>query len=282
MDKFDQDAEFQPRSTVLLCVLGLCAALIFTGFVALGTWQVQRLYWKLDLIERVEARVHAPAVPAPGPDRWQQLNAEADEYRHVHMTGQFLYQYTTRVKASTRLGSGFWLLTPLRSTDGNIVLVNRGFVPEAPAQRNPQSLHNKTAEPNNDQSDAGQDTIVTGLLRMSEPGGAFLRHNDPGGNRWYSRDVSAMAAAHRLSHVAPYFIDADAAAERASSDQPVGGLTVISFHNNHLVYAITWYALALMVAGACFWVAREERRLRRGGDTCAGGRGRGNEGVSKN
>ena len=41
---------------------------------------------------------------------------------------------------------------------------------------------------------------------------------------------------------------------------PVGGLTVISFHNNHLVYALTWYAMALMAAGACFLVVREGRK----------------------
>jgi surfeit locus 1 family protein len=47
--------------------------------------------------------------------------------------------------------------------------------------------------------------------------------------------------------------------------QPVAGLTVVSFHNNHLVYAITWYALALMVLGAALWIAREERWKRRPG-----------------
>src|SRR3546814_6228890 len=53
---------------------------------------------------------------------------------------------------------------------------------------------------------------VTGLLRMSEPGGAFLHHNDPDNGRWYSRDVAAIAAAQGLAgtKVAPYFIDADA------------------------------------------------------------------------
>jgi surfeit locus 1 family protein len=108
------------------------------------------------------------------------------------------------------------------------------------------------------------------LLRISEPGGGFLRHNDPAGNRWYSRDIQAIAAARGLAQVAPYFVDADAAEDPADKqtgsgnlDHPVGGLTVISFRNDHLVYAITWYALALMVLGAGLWLMREERRLRR-------------------
>ena len=38
---------------------------------------------------------------------------------------------------------------------------------------------------------------------------------------------------------------------------PVGGLTVIAFRNNHLVYALTWFALALMLAGAAWSCVRD-------------------------
>ena len=240
------------RSTTTLVVLSLCALLLFSGLLALGTWQVRRLHWKLDLIARVDRRVHAAPVSAPGPERWSSITAESDEYRRVRLRGSFLYALTTRVHASTELGSGYWLMTPLRREDGTIVLVNRGFVPI-------------------DASPAGggagpEVSIVTGLLRISEPGGAFLHHNDPAANRWYSRDVKAIAAARGLRRVAPYFIDADAQQGQAvdgSTRYPVGGLTVIAFHNNHLVYALTWYGLAAMVAVGVFWVVRDERRLRR-------------------
>ena len=98
---------------------------------------------------------------------------------------------------------------------------------------------------------------------MTEPRGAFLRHNDAAANHWYSRDVQAIAVARGLTHVAPYFIDAKAASPGAvppGSVVPVGGLTVIAFHNSHLVYAITWYTLALMVAGAIWLGIRSETR----------------------
>jgi surfeit locus 1 family protein len=39
---------------------------------------------------------------------------------------------------------------------------------------------------------------------------------------------------------------------------------VLEFPNNHLVYLLTWYALALMTAVALWWLLREELRLRRG------------------
>jgi surfeit locus 1 family protein len=295
-DPVSQEAEPRRRSFATLLTLGICALLVFAGFIALGTWQLQRLQWKLALIERVEQRVHAAPVPAPGPGHWPQVSAEADEYRHVRVTGTFLYELTTKVQATTALGSGYWLLTPLRSADGYVVLVNRGFIPAEAADRNRQDSNNETRgtrDARKHQSNADRDmSTVNGLLRMSEPGGAFLRHNDPAGKRWYSRDVQAIAAARGLSDVAPYFVDvdtvkkpADETSEDGSADAPIGGLTVISFHNNHLVYALTWYALALMVAGACLWVAREERSMRNpqaGADTRDDYDGRESEDGRKN
>lgn len=247
-----------PRTRTQLILLAICAGIVFSGFVGLGTWQLFRLQWKLDLIERVQQRVHAPAVAAPGPARWPHITAASDEYRHVRLSGTFLYPLTTRVQASTELGSGFWLLTPLRSADGSVVLVNRGFVPVRAGDW--------AREFRDDTIAASGVSSVTGLLRISESGFGFLRHNDPLANRWYSRDVQAIAAARHLSgvsRVAPYFVDADAGQEPVDAktgqraDSPVGGLTVIAFHNNHLVYALTWYALGLMVASGCFWAVRD-------------------------
>lgn len=245
------EAEHRPRSSAVRVGLVVVALILFAGFIALGTWQVYRLQWKLVLIERVEQRVHAAPVAAPGPDLWPQVTAASDEYRHVRLTGTFLPELSARVQAVTDLGSGYWLLTPLRLRDGNVVLINRGFIPPA------------TDIAAQDTSIALPEVSITGLLRISEPGGGFLRHNDPAADRWYSRDVQAIAATRKLQSVAPYFVDADAGSEvfaPGSTVRPVGGLTVIAFHNSHLVYALTWYALALMVAGAAFWVRRDARR----------------------
>jgi surfeit locus 1 family protein len=235
-------------------VLAILATLLIALFAGLGTWQVQRLQWKLALIERVESRVGAAPVAPPPPLRWAQVSKESDEYRHVRLAGHFLYEYTTPVQAVSELGAGFWLITPLCTADGSVVLVNRGFIPVAenkagryPARRanGNACLADRTAH------------AFTGLLRITEPGGGFLRENNPAGNRWFSRDVAAIAAAKGLPNVAPYFVDAARGQDPADApERPVGGLTVISFQNNHLVYAITWYALALMVIGAWWFVAR--------------------------
>jgi surfeit locus 1 family protein len=153
------------------------------------------------------------------------------------------------VQAATGLGGGYWVLTPLARDDGTIVFVNRGFVP--PDGRDPASWRQEAAP-----------VTVSGLLRVSEPGGGFLRTNDPATDRWYSRDVAAIAASRVLWSTAPYFIDAARAPE---AGLPVGGLTVIAFPNNHLAYALTWSALAAMAAAGAAFVHRDIVRSGRSG-----------------
>lgn len=233
-----------PPRRALRPLAWLGAGLLFTVFIALGSWQVQRLFWKLDLIARVEARVHAPAQTAPARPDWPTVNRARDEYRHVQVQGRWLPASALRVQAVTELGSGFWLMLALQQPSGDVVWVNQGFVASATAPASaPEGL-----------------ITVTGLLRLTEPGGAFLRHNDPARNRWFSRDVAAMGAAQGLSSLAPFFIDADKALSPAQPGVPVGGLTVVRFQNNHLVYALTWYTLAAMVLGAVWLVRRDAVR----------------------
>lgn len=210
--------------------------LAFAG-VALGVWQVQRRAWKHDLVEAVQTRSAANSVEAPGPQEWPQISADRDAYRRVMLTGTFRHDRETLVQAVTDLGGGFWVLTPLVG-ERFTVLVNRGFVP--PDRRAPETRA---------QGNPAGPVSVTGLLRITEPAGGFLRTNDAAGDRWYSRDVAAIAAARSLDRTAPYFIDADATTN--SGGYPVGGLTVVRFSDNHLVYALTWFALAI----GCAWGA---------------------------
>lgn len=241
------------RSTAARVALAVFAALAFFGFLALGTWQVERRAWKLDLIARVDQRVHAPAGTAPGRNEWPTVNAANDEYRHIRIAGTFLHDKETLVQASTRLGAGFWVLTPLKAADGTVVLVNRGFVPPEARERSARTASEPQGE-----------TTVAGLLRLTEPKGGFLRKNDPAADRWFSRDVQAIAAARGLADVAPYFVDAEATPAAATAQPtdtpawPAAGLTVIAFPNSHLVYALTWYGLALMVLIAAWFVRRSE------------------------
>lgn len=215
------------RNLGFTLVVGVAVA----TFCGLGVWQIQRLAWKEALIKRVDARVHAPAVTAPA--NGAQVTAERDEYRHVTVRGHFRGDAASQVYALTDYGAGDWVMTPLVREDGSIVYINRGFVP--------QNLTTPVATPSGE-------VTVTGLLRMPETKGwMFSQANDPARDAWYHRDIAAMTHKHGLTEVAPYFIDADATPNPGG--WPRGGLTVVRFANSHLVYAITWFALAAMLAG---------------------------------
>lgn len=215
----------------LLVALGLLATALFT---ALGVWQVERRAWKLDLIARVESRIHAPPVPVPARSAWSTVNERDHAYRRVRLQGRFLHDRETLVQALTAQGAGYWVMTPLLTGEG-AVLVNRGFVP--PDRRDSTTRRAGLIE---------GPVTVTGLIRTTEPGGTFLRANDEAAGRWFSRDVQAIARARGLPDAAPFFVDADARPNPGG--WPLGGLTVVSFRNTHLIYAITWFALAALSA----------------------------------
>lgn len=223
---------YRGRGVVVAAALAAVVVLL-----ALGIWQVERRAWKHALMAQVERRLSAPPVAAPGPARWPAIDA-GEAYTRVRAEGRFRPDSDILVQAVTGLGGGFWVVTPFDTVAGWTVLVNRGFVPAEQRAR----IEQPTSR------------TVTGLLRVSEPGGAFLRSNDPAAGRWYSRDVAEIARTQRLTEAAPYFIDADVGA----AGWPRGGMTVVRFADNHLVYALTWFALALLVAVLAWRALRRE------------------------
>lgn len=230
-------------SRLAVAVLYTLSALLITALLALGTWQVQRLGWKLDLIARIDARVHAEPVAPPARAEWATLKPEDYEYSRVQLSGEFQNDKEAAVYTVTDYGPGYWILTPMRLQDGSTVIINRGFVP----------TDKRLAETRQQGQITGSASVV-GLMRAPEHGGLFLRKNDPANGRWYSRNIEEIAAANGLSDTAPFYVDADATPN--AGGVPIGGLTQLKFPNSHLSYAITWYVLAVMVAGATWYVRR--------------------------
>ncbi len=222
--------------------LAALAALVACGvLISLGTWQLRRGAWKAALIARVQANAHALIVAAPSIETWARSDPLTWDYRRVEATGHYLEGRPALVRASTALGPGYWVMVPLQRADGGIVLINRGLI---------ATDHRETferADAASRDAHAAEAVTVTGLLRLPEPNGFWPRSNSPASERWFSRDIPSIAAARGLADVAPYFIDADASP--APSGEPIGGLTVLAFPDNHLLYAVTWYALALLLAG---------------------------------
>ena len=222
----------------------LLAACLIT--FALGCWQVQRRTWKHALIARVEAGLAAAPVPLPDPATWAQTDWNGQEYRRIEATGSFDFDREILVRGSSALGTGYWVMTPLRLTDGQALLVNRGFVPMGWHE----ARSGRSATPDH----------VVGLVRPSRQQEAWWRHNDPAHGIWVARDVGQLTAAMHLDHAAPFFVDLGdprAAPRPTPPDDPVPGLTVVQFADNHLQYAITWFVLSVAALWASLRVRRE-------------------------
>ena len=226
------------------------ALVVVLGLTGLGVWQLQRMGWKRALIAAVEQRAHLDPVAAPGPDTWAEVAAHPDDfiYRRVALRGHWLVDQDSFVQATTDLGAGYWLLSPLSRDDGSLVLVNRGFVSRREAVPLPVQAKGQSGE-----------VAIVGLLRQSEPTGSFPRRNDPAADRWYNRSLGQIAERRGLGTVAPFFVDAqaiDGAGVVPAGAEPVVGLTMIQFRDHHLGYALTWFTLALMTVAAVLRVLR--------------------------
>jgi surfeit locus 1 family protein len=240
------------RRSLVPVFVAVAAALAV--LLALGTWQLRRLAWKEALIARVEARVDAPAEPLPDPATWPELTPEDIEYRPVRLAGTFDHSREVHVFISIgqpkgpQGGQGFFVLTPLTLDDGNVVFVNRGFVPSE--KKDPATRMEGQA--------AGR-VEIEGLMRPAEEANWLSPTPDLAKNVWFVRNPAEMARASAIDPalVAPFTVDARAG--QSPGGLPQGGETVVSFSNNHLGYAITWYGLAAALVVVAFSFVRRWR-----------------------
>lgn len=214
--------------------------------LALGSWQVQRLFWKERLIAERHAAVTAPPVALP--DTLEA--AHGLEYHRVSAGGTFLPDHELFLGATDADGRlGYQVIEPLRLASGAVLLVDRGFVPEdkkLPASRS-------AGEPKGE-------VTITGLLRLPPRAKPhwFLPANNAERNYWFWVDIPAMAAAAGLDRVLPFYVDADSTPNPGGL--PRGGQTRLDLPNNHLQYAFTWYALAVALAVIAFIFLRRRAR----------------------
>lgn len=227
-----------------LAVPALAAGVGIAILVSLGVWQLQRLQWKEALIARVEVGLSAEPVAAPGPGAWADLDLAEREYQRVAATGHFLERgevyvvYTLTAPKGPVGGVGYLVMTPLVTDDGWTVYVNRGFVPRD--KRDPDQRAGSMIE---------GETTVTGLLRAPRRRAWFMPADDIAGNAWFSRDPRLYAEANGTApgDTAPYIIDVDFDPSLPGG-LPQGGETIVTFPNNHLQYALTWFGLAIVLA----------------------------------
>ena len=223
--------------------------------IGLGIWQLDRKIWKENLIATVTTRTARAPEPLPPRLNWERLLPEGNEYARVSFSAEFLegqeaYAYTagSSLRADVE-GQGFWVFAPARLAGGSLVIVNRGYVPldrKDPAGRTQGEPHGSVD--------------IVGIVRWPETRGMFTPADDVAGNVWYLRDIAAIAAAKKWATAAPFYIDEE-------SPVPPGGLPLpgklaVNLPDNHLQYAITWFGLALGLAGVYLvWVTRRFRRV---------------------
>lgn len=218
----------------------ILGGIVFMILIGLGTWQVERLRWKEDLLATIDARRHAEPLSLNEVELQYGRTGDVD-YTPVTATGEFMHDAERHFFATWQGASGYYVYTPLRLETGRVVFVNRGFVPFE--QKDPKTRQ---------QGQVSGPQTITGLARNPLPGkpSMMVPDNDPDKNIFYWKDLRAMAILSDLDvdrGVLPFFVDADARPNPGGL--PRGGVTMINLPNNHLQYAITWYGLAAALAG---------------------------------
>ena len=214
---------FRPGWPLTILVAGALAVL-----VTLGTWQVQRLAWKLDLIERIEAGLGAEPLNLPATE----AAIQALDHRPVTTSGTLRFDLAI-AKGSQQKGGipGARLIVPLERDDGIPILVDLGWIPEPVADHLGQTP-------------AAAET-VTGTLYLDHPEAKppFRPANEPEFRRWFWSDTTALRDWTGMPDLAAAtLVRSPDGIERTP---PIADPPAMTLSNDHLGYALTWYGLAL-------------------------------------
>jgi surfeit locus 1 family protein len=221
------------------------AACGVTLLLALGTWQVVRLFEKRAINDLRAARLAMAEAALPAeladPASW--------EFRRVTVQGRLSAAPELYLPCRSQRGNeGTCVLVALARAAGPPLLVNRGWVP--PSRKDP--ARRPAVQPD-------AEVTLTGVLRVAAQRTRFMPDNDPAKNVWFFYDLPAMAAALGQPALAPFYLEA-AADPAAAPGAPIGGQTRFQLPDNHLGYALTWFALAIALAVIFVLSQREARK----------------------
>jgi surfeit locus 1 family protein len=215
---------------------------VFIGFAGtacllyLGKWQVDRLYWKLDVLSKIEQKILATAVKLPNKP------SERDhEYLPVEILGQFTGK-SVRVLASRKnYGAGYRIINVFR-TNGRNLLVDLGFV----------GLNSSY------DISLNSDISLVGNLHWPNEVDTFTPEPDLKNNIWFARDVERIASFLQTDPILIILKDSSIKG-RNITPMPIDTKHI---PNDHLQYAITWFSLAIIWAlMSCLfvWNTRQKR-----------------------
>jgi surfeit locus 1 family protein len=219
----------------------------------LGLWQLDRKTWKENLIAAMTERLAREPADLPPRDRWGHLLQQREEFARVGFPAEFLpgeealvYSASSAFRPDVK-APGYWVFAPARLAGGSLVIINRGYVP----------LDRKDASSRIEGAPRGSIDVV-GIVRWPETRGMFTPADEPQNNVWYLRDIASIAAAKKWATAAPFYIEMEAPVP--AGGLPLPGKLQVNLPDNHLQYAITWFGLALALAGVCLvWLVRRLR-----------------------
>ncbi|PCJ03246.1 MAG: cytochrome oxidase biogenesis protein Surf1, facilitates heme A insertion [Alphaproteobacteria bacterium] len=203
----------------------------------LGTWQVQRLQWKSDILDAIEAEY---AVDASENLLSQAMLSEEIDFKRGHIVGTYMHDKTVLLQPRMHDGEvGYHVLTPLYLSGAQdiIILVNRGWVPfdwdvlGDDKARKPDGV-----------------LKITGMLRSVPRVSSFVPENVPAQSMWYRIDLEQIAVVRGLKGVASniFYVETEGADEKM---YPIAAATRINPNNNHAQYAFFWFAMAVAMVG---------------------------------
>jgi len=236
------------KSSILDATLMTLAGLVI--LIGLGVWQLDRKVWKENLITTLNTRLGRVPEDLPPRASWAQLREDKEEFRRVVFPAEFLdgeealvYTAGSPLRPDVK-GPGYWVFAPARLAGGSIILVNRGFVPadrKDPGTRTEGAPHGIVD--------------IVGVLRWPETRNSFTPADDPKNNVWFLRDSNSIAKFKTWLTAAPFYIDQEGPVPPGALPKP--GKLEVRLPDNHLQYAITWFGLALALAGVFIvWLAR--------------------------
>ncbi len=205
-----------------LFLFQLFVALFITLFCVLGTWQLQRLQWKMELISEITFGLNSTPITY--------TNSIKKNYQRIVSEGSYdfkgqIYLYSLNDKGKP----GFDVITPFKTISNETVLVNRGWIPKE---------LKKISEINSIKNNIK----ITGLLRKIYKANIFKPENDLENNIWFSVNLDdlKMFTGNKFSNFIVYLEDSNMKA-------PLPKKITVDVPNNHLKYAITWYSIAISI-----------------------------------
>ncbi|KAH7636430.1 surfeit 1-like protein [Dermatophagoides farinae] len=253
----------KPRSPV-----GYLFALLPVATFCLGTWQIYRLRWKLDLIAKLESIINND--PVDFPDQLDMINDM--EYVKVKIQGhidrlsapQFIFPRSiiqrdestnqgSLISKGSGQGLGAQLVLPFVITDKRFdmnplrILVNFGWITREKMDKINLILKNHKVH-----LSPQEEFELIGVIRKTEKREPFTAKQEYTQGYWTRRDIEKMS---EKLETTPIYLDAfethplKLICENGDHEQrqfdvsPIGGQTRINLRNEHLSYIITWYSL---------------------------------------